>query len=385
MSSNYIPYSRQTIEDDDISAVVTALKSDFLTTGPTITRFEEVFAKYVGAKYAVTVANATAGLHIAVMALDIPKNSEGITSPITFMASANAMVYSGITPRFADIEPNTYNIDVGKIKNTITKKTKIIIPVHFAGQPCEMKQVAKLAKDNKLFVVEDAAHAIGSKYANGKRVGNCEYSDMTVFSFHAVKTMTTGEGGMITTNNHELYEKLLLLRSHGIVRDTENMIDNPGPWYHEMHVLGYNYRLTDIQAALGISQLNKIDKFIARRREIIGKYNQELKNLSWLRIPFENKKDYSAFHLYVLQIDFQRIGKTRKVVMEELFEKGIGTQVHYIPVHLQPYYRKHYGYHEGNCPIAESYYERAISIPLFPMLTDSEVEMIIDVIKNLPI
>jgi UDP-4-amino-4,6-dideoxy-N-acetyl-beta-L-altrosamine transaminase len=376
-------YGFQSIDDKDIRYVIRALKSSFLTTGPYVKQFEKLFAKKTGAKYAVAVSNATAGLHIAVQAADLPVNSEGITSANTFLASSNAFLYNNLKPVFADIDKRTFNIDPNEISKKISKKTSVIIPVHFGGQPCDMDEIIKLIKDKKIIIIEDAAHAIGSKYKNGKMVGSCYCSAMTVFSFHPVKTITTGEGGMITTNNKVYYERLLMLRSHGMTKNPQVLIKNPGPWYYEMHSLGFNYRLTDIQSALGISQLSKLDRFIKRRREIVSKYNQAFKNISWLTVPYEEKGVFSAFHLYVLLIEFNRIKKSRKEVMEILFKKGIGTQVHYIPVYLQPYYSKNFGFKKGACPKAEDYYEKCLSIPLFPSMKNSDVLKVIKSIKEL--
>ena len=382
-----ISYGRQWIDEDDIQAVVEVLKGDFLTQGPKIEEFEKNICDYVGSKYCVAVSNGTAALHLAVASLEIEPGKKGITSPITFMASPNAMVYNDIRPDFVDIDAETYCLDHLKVEEKIDRDTRLIIPVHFAGQPCDMGSLYEIAQDNKLFIVEDAAHAIGSKYSDGTPVGKCKYSDLSTFSFHPVKTITTGEGGAITTNNKDLYEKLLLLRSHGITKDNSKFqIENLkvlGPWYHEMQLLGYNYRLTDIQAGLGISQLKKLDRFVQRRREIVRKYNDEFKSIDWLKIPFEKPDVYSAFHLYVLQIDFSKIGKSRKKVMEELQNKKIGTQVHYIPVHTQPYYRMNFGTNWSDFPIAENYYQKALSIPLYPRMTDEDVNYVIQSIKGL--
>ena len=378
----YINYGRQWIDKSDIKAVLKVLSGDLIAQGPKVEEFEKALCKYTGAKYCVAVSNGTAALHLAVLALDIEKGSEGITTPITFVASSNCLIYNNIKPVFADIDSKTYNIDPNEIVKKITKKTEIIIPVHFAGQPANMKEIRQIAKKNKLFVVEDAAHAIGSKYADDSNVGNCKYSDMTTFSFHPVKTITTGEGGAITTNDKELYNKLLLLRAHGITKYPKECSQYPGPWYYEMQELGFNYRLTDIQAALGISQLKKLNNFIKLRRNIVKKYNHAFSLLPNVIIPYENTNVFSAFHLYVLQIDFAKIGKTRKQVIEELDKKGIGTQVHYIPVHLQPYYKKPFGYKKGDFPIAEKYYDKCLSLPLYPKMTSSEVAYVIKEFKN---
>jgi UDP-4-amino-4,6-dideoxy-N-acetyl-beta-L-altrosamine transaminase len=378
-----IPYGRQNITEEDIQAVIEVLRSDFLTQGPAINAFEDAFAKYVGAKYCVAVSNGTAALHIAVACLEIEKGKEGVTSPNSFLASANCMVYNNIKPSFADINSITYCVDSKSILNAINKNTSLLIPVHFAGQPCEMHEIATVGKENDLFIIEDAAHAIGSRYADGSFVGNCKYSDLTIFSFHPVKTITTGEGGAITTNNKQLYERLLMLRSHGMTNDPNVLNINPGPWYYEMHELGFNYRMTDIQAALGIQQLRKLDAFVSRRREIIKQYNKAFNIIDWLTVPFEKTEGYSAFHLYVLKFDFEKIGKNRKQVMEELLKNGIGTQVHYIPIHTQPYYQINYGFRFGDFPNAENYYQNVVSIPLYPAMTDAECEYVINKILSL--
>jgi dTDP-4-amino-4,6-dideoxygalactose transaminase len=282
-----------------------------------------------------------------------------------------------VKPVFADIDSRTYNIDPAEVEKKLTNKTKVIIAVDFAGQPAQMEKIYAMAKKKKIAVIEDAAHAIGSVYKNGSRVGSCRYSDMTTFSFHPVKTITTGEGGAITTNNKVLYKKLTLLRSHGITKIASDLSMNPGPWYYEMQMLGFNYRMTDIQAALGVSQLKKLARFVGRRRRIVNRYNEAFRNLPNLALPFEAEGVKSAFHLYVLKIDFKKIGLSRKQVMEKLKQMGVGTQVHYIPVHLQPYYKKNFGYKKGNFPICEEYYEQALSFPLFPKMTERDVRLVI--------
>lgn len=379
-----INYGKHWIDDDDIAAVNNVLKSDFITQGPRIGKFEKSLADYVGTKYAVAVTNGTAALHLAVKALNLKKGMEGITSPNTFAASSNCFVYNGLTPGFADIEKKTFCIDPAEIKKRVTSQTKVILPVHFAGQPAEMETIADIAKNNKMYIIEDASHAIGSRYANGGMVGSCCYSDMATFSFHPVKTIATGEGGAITTNDKDLYEKLKMLRNHGITKDPSTFkIQNSkltGPWYYEMQELGFNYRMTDIQAALGISQLKKIDRFIKRRRQVIKKYNQAFETIEWLTTPYEREGVFSAFHLYVLKINFEQINKTRTQVMEELKAKGIGTQVHYIPVHLQPFYRENFGFKQGDFPRAEDYYRQCLTIPLYPKMTDDDVQRVIEAI-----
>ena len=382
-TKKFIPYGKQWINDDDIRSVADVLKSDYLTQGPKVKEFEDKICEYTGAKYCVAVANGTAALHLAVVALKIKKGSEGITSPNTFVASANCMLFNNLIPRFADIDPNTYNINPQNLLRLINKKTRLVIPVHFAGQSVDMPEIYTIAKEYNLFVIEDASHAIGSQYADGSYVGNCRYSNLTTFSFHPVKTITTGEGGAITTNSKDLYERLLMLRSHGITKDETKIKKSPGPWYYEMQILGLNYRLTDIQAALGLSQLKRLNEFKQRRREIVSCYNEAFKNIDWLEIPYEAENLSSCFHLYVIQIDFKKIGKTRKQVMDFLAGKNIGTQVHYIPIHTQPYYRDHFGARFYDCPVAEDYYKKALSIPLFPKMTDADVKHVVKSVISL--
>ena len=374
-------YGKQFLDFGDIWEVIKTLRSDFLTQGPKVAEFENVICKYTGAKYAVTVANATAGLHIAMMALDIGSGDEVITSPITFLASANCALYVGASPKFVDIDSNTACIDVNKLEQEITQKTKVIIPVHFAGQSCDMKAIKAIADKHNLFVVEDSAHAIGSDYLS-KKVGCCEFSDMSIFSFHPVKNMTTGEGGVITTNNEKLYKKLLLLRSHGMTKDQQILTKNDGPWYYEMHEFGFNYRLTDIQASLGISQLKKIEKFKKRRREIVEFYKKSFLNDE--RFSFLEEKDYanSCFHLFPLLIDFDKIKISKKDLFLKLQENGLYLQVHYIPVHLQPFYQK-LGFKEGDFPNAEEYYKKTISLPVYYGLNDGDLSVVVDIMKQL--
>ncbi len=331
---------------------------------------------YTGAKYCVAVANGTAALHLAVAALQIKLPATGVTSSITFLASANALVYNGIQPLFADIDLKTANISPVALVSVIKKDTRVIIPVHFAGRPVDMKKIAVLAAKNKCFVIEDAAHAIGSRYLDGGRVGNCAYSDMTIFSFHPVKAITTGEGGAITTNNKKFYDLLCSLRSHGVIRDPSLMKNSPGPWYYEMRDLGFNYRLTDIQAALGLSQLRKIDRFVGRRRQIVARYNKAFESLPWFcSVSLDDK--LCAYHLYVVRIKFRELGITRRDFMEKLSKLGVGTQVHYIPVYRQPYYQKNFSFSKNDFPNTEKYYEECLSLPLFPAMTDKDVNKVI--------
>jgi UDP-4-amino-4,6-dideoxy-N-acetyl-beta-L-altrosamine transaminase len=386
--NEFINYGRQWIDDVEIKEVLGALTSDFLSSGPKIKEFEEQVSAQTGARYCAAVSSGTAGLHLAVKALDIEAGKEGITSPLTFIATSNSLIYNNLTPNFADIHEKTLCLDPAEFEKNIKQDTAVVIPVHFAGQPAEMEKINEIARKQEIFIIEDAAHAIGSKYENGQPVGSCCYADMIVFSFHPVKTITTGEGGAVTTNDKTLYEKLIMLRNHGMTKDPNKLraqgsSSDVGPWYYEMQELGYNYRMTDIQAALGIGQLKKLDRFIKRRKEIIARYNEAFWNLEWLTVPYERPKVFSALHLYVIRIDFERIKKTRTQVTEELRAKAIGTQVHYIPVHFHPYYREHFGFKKGDYPKAEHYYQQCLSIPLFPKMTDDDVQRVIDAIVEL--
>jgi len=375
--NRFIPYGQQWVDDDDIQAVVEVLKSDYLTTGPVVKEFEKEFARYVGAEYAVAVANGTAALHAAIFAAGIKKGDEVITSPITFAASANCILYQGGTPVFADIDEKTYNIDPVEIEKKITDKTKAIIPVHYTGQPCNMDEIQEIAQKSNLIVIEDAAHALGATY-KGKKIGGL--SEMTIFSFHPVKHITTGEGGMITTNSEELYQRLVQFRNHGITKNPEDYLsfENSGePWYHEQQYLGYNYRLTDIQCALGLSQLKKSELFLKRRREIAQKYNQAFKEMEGIIIPYQEKERSSSWHIYVIQLELEKLKIGRKEIFSELREHNLGVNVHYLPVYYHPYYQQ-LGYQKGICPVAEEFYKKIITLPLYPKMSNGEVEMVID-------
>ena len=360
-------YGKQSLGEDDYAQVLSCLRSDFLTQGPKVKEFEERVALYTGAKYCVAVANGTAALHIATLALGVKKGDEVITSPNTFLASANCILYAGAMPRFCDIDAETANIDCSKIESVVTERTKAIIPVHFAGQSVDMEAVSQIAKRHGLYIIEDAAHAIGSDYKNSK-VGSCMYSDMTVFSFHPVKTITTGEGGAITTNDEQIYRKLLALRSHGMYKDGDML----GNWKYEMRELGFNYRMTDIQASLGLAQFEKLDAFKRRRREIVCYYNK------YLGLEHLVEKDYSnaCFHLYPVLLD------GRDEFYYKAKDVGLSLQVHYIPVHTQSYY-KDLGFKEGDYPVSEEYYSRAISLPLYPALLDEDLAEIVRRIKGI--
>ena len=363
-----IQYGRQSVDEDDIQAVVDVLRGDFLTTGPTVAAFEKAICDYTGAKYAVAIANGTAALHAACFAAGIGEGDEVITTPITFAASSNCVLYCGGISVFADIKPDTYNIDPEDIRRKITDKTKAIIAVHFTGQPCEMDVIHAIAKEYNLLVIEDAAHALGADY-KGTKIG--ALSDMTTFSFHPVKHITTGEGGMITTNDKKLYERLILFRSHGITRREDLMTKNEGGWYYEQLDLGYNYRITDIQCALGVSQIKKLDAFVERRRELVKRYNEAFNGLEGVVCPQQAAGCNNSWHLYVVQVP------NRKEVYDRLREAGIFANVHYIPVYKHPYYQEH-GYDKICCPNAEKLYEHMLSLPLYPGLTDEEQDYVIE-------
>ncbi len=373
MMSKFIPYGKQYIDDDDIQSVVEALKSDYLTTGPKIEEFEKVLAEYTGAKYAVAISNGTAALHAACFAAGVGEGDEVITSPMTFAASANCTLYMGAKPVFADIDPLTYNIDPNDIRKKITKKTKALIPVHFTGQPCHMDEIINIAKEYGIAVIEDGAHALGADY-KGKKVGNI--GDMTTFSFHPVKHITTGEGGAILTNDGKLYEKLVMFRTHGITRNPAIMTKNQGGWYYEQQFLGYNFRMTDIQAALGISQMKKLDFFLSRRREIANIYNKAFAVCEGVIIPYQAEYGVSAWHLYVIKLDSKKLNAGRKEIFDALRSRKIGVNVHYIPVYYHPYYVG-LGYKKGICKNAEELYERIISLPLYPGMSDDDVQYVI--------
>lgn len=375
-----LPYGHQWIDEEDIKAVIEVLRSDWITQGPKVAEFEEEFANYVGSKYAVAVNSGTAALHAACFAAQIEKGNEAITTPITFAASANCVLYQGGTPVFADIDADTLNINPEEIKKKITKKTKALIPVDFTGRPVDLEKILQIARKNNLIVIEDASHALGATY-KGRKIGSI--SDMTIFSFHPVKHITTGEGGMVTTNNKEYYERLKLFRTHGITKDKDKLLNYDGPWYYEMQELGYNYRLTDFQCTLGLSQLKKIDRIIQRRREIVQKYNYEFKDMPEIKIPENNPFDSNpAWHIYMIQLNLERIKVGRRETFEALREENIGVNVHYIPVHFQPYYQKRFGYHKGDFPKAENYYSRAITLPIFPKMTEKDINDVVKAVKK---
>lgn len=376
--ATWLPYGKQSLDEEDIQAVVDVLRGDYLTTGPAILQFERAVANYVGAKYAVAFCNGTAALHAACFAAGIEAGDEVITTPMTFVASANCVLYQGGTPVFADIDPLTYNMDPHELQRKITPRTKAIIPVHFTGQPVDLEQVYAIAREHQLVVIEDAAHALGATY-KGERIG--AYSDMAMFSFHPVKHITSGEGGMITTNNPHFYEQLMQFRTHGITRNREKLTRHEGPWYYEMQFLGYNYRMTDIQAALGASQLKKSDYFLHMRRKYAAMYTEAFVDMPEIVVPFQQEDAESSWHIYVIALQLEQLTATREQIFIALTERNIGVNVHYIPVHLQPFYEQR-GFKYGDYPVAEQLYERLITLPLFPAMTEQDVQDVIVSVKQ---
>lgn len=374
-------YGRQTIEEDDISAVVDTLKGPLITCGPKVAELEKDLCEYTGAKYAVAVSNGTAALHCACIAAGIKEGDEVITTPLTFAASANCVIYCGGTPVFADIDPETYNIDPESIRRCITPKTKAVIAVDYTGQVVKADEIRRICDEYNLVFIEDGAHSIGSSY-NGIKVGNI--ADMTTFSFHPVKTITGGEGGAILTNDKDLYTKLVLAHAHGITHDEELMEDAPheGVWYYEQISLGYNYRMTDFQAALISSQLRKLDRFKGRRKQISDRYNRELSGIKGLILQKEISESDTCRHIYVIRLDLDNLNCTRREFFDDMSSSGVQCQIHYVPVYWFPYYR-HRGYEMGTCPVAEEIYKGIMSIPLYPLLTDEEVEFVIRNIKDI--
>ena len=387
-----IPYGRHFIDEDDIKAVVDVLRGAPLTQGPMVERFERAVADYVGARHAVAVASGTAALHLAAQVAGVGPGNTLVTSPITFVASANAGRYLGADVAFADIDAASVNMSPDSLKNVLAhhKNVKAVIPVHFAGLPCDMPALKQLADQAGATVIEDAAHALGATYPDGKRVGCCAHSAMTIFSFHPVKAIAAGEGGMITTNDDRLYRHLLRLRSHGINKLDDPWLcpeqavtgTEPNPWYYEMQELGFHFRITDLQCALGLSQLGKLEGFLARRRALVARYDSAFAGLAHCRPAQQEGRERSGHHLYVLRIEFAALGITRGHFMNTLRAQGIGTQVHYIPVPAQPYYRA-LGTRPENYPVANHYYEQAVSIPLYYALRDEQQDEVIAAVKAL--
>lgn len=410
-----LPYGRQTITDDDKQAILRVLATDYLTCGPEVEAFEQEFAKMVGAKHAVAVCNATAALHLAMKVLGLGPGDRVVTSPNTFLASANAAAYVGATPDFSDIDTVFHNLDPGMLEKSWKPDTKAVVAVDYAGLPCNMPEIARVARARGGFVIEDACHGVGGSFrAEEKewRLGGHPWADITTFSFHPVKTMTTGEGGILVTDNEDWASKARLLRSHGVTRNasefvglvdktsqasgTRSQLFERGPWYYEMQELGYNYRITDIQCALGRSQLKRLPEFIRRRQEIAAQYNDAFATVEWLSTPTLESKTSAlkssgisfslpdlSLHLYSVEIDYERLGKTRSEVMQELQTRGIGSQVLYIPVYLQPWYRQTFGYAPGKCPNAEEFYGCAISLPIYPAMTARQQDSVIAAVTRL--
>lgn len=382
-----IPYGRQDINQKDIDAIVDVLHSDFLTQGPAVPAFEQSIADYCGVQHAIAVNSATSALHIACLALGVTSGDIVWTTPITFVASANCALYCGATIDFVDIDPRTYNMSVECLTEKLAQAEKngalpkVVIPVHLCGQPCNMKGIHALSKKYGFKIIEDASHAIGGKY-DGEPVGNCRYSDITIFSFHPVKIITTGEGGMALTNDVKLIKRMELLRSHGITRDENEMShDSDGPWYYQQIALGYNYRMTDIQAAMGFSQLQRLDEFVSKRHIIAKRYDSLLVNLP-VDATWQDPDGSSGFHLYVIRLKLEEIAKTHLDVFKGLRNKGIGVNLHYIPVYNQPYYEQ-LGFKTGYCPEAEKYYAEAISLPIYPGLTEMQQDEVISVLGSI--
>jgi UDP-4-amino-4,6-dideoxy-N-acetyl-beta-L-altrosamine transaminase len=376
-----IPYGRQSIDQDDVDAVVAVLRSDFLTQGPAVPAFEKAVADYCGAAHAVAVNSATSALHIACLALGVGPGDRVWTSPITFVASANCALYCGAEVDFVDIDPATFNMSPQALAAKLEaaeregRLPKVVIPVHMAGQSCDMAAIHRLSERYGFRIVEDASHAVGAGY-EGRPVGDARYSDVVVFSFHPVKIVTTAEGGMALTNDPELARLMGLLRSHGVTREAAQMENEPhGAWYYEQVALGFNYRMTDLQAALGLSQMKRIDAFVARRRELAARYDRALADHALVR-PWQHPDSQSSWHLYIVRLDRRRNSADRRQAFDGLRERGVGVNLHYMPVYLQPFYRR-LGFAPGACPEAERYYEEAISVPLYPDLTDAQQDHVV--------
>lgn len=390
MPQSVLGYGRQSIDQADVDAVVSALRSDFLTQGPAVDRFEAALAERVGARHAVAVSSGTAALHIACLAAGMGPGDRGVTAAMTFVASANCFLYAGAEVGFGDIDRETLGLTPASVKNAFaTARVDAVIPVHFAGLAHASTEIRALSKNR--VIIEDAAHSIGGTYADGRPVGCGAYADMSVFSFHPVKTITTGEGGAVVTNDGELAHRLRVLRTHGVERDAARFVGDDiresgraKPWLYEQQMLGFNYRMTDIQAALGLSQLDKLDQFLARRRAIARRYDEAFSSLPHVRLPQSAPADRarSGHHLYIAVFDFAAMGTTRTAFMDKLRGRGIGSQVHYIPVYRQPYYVKRYGIGPTQYPNTENYYAGCLSLPFYPALTDEDVERVIDMVTQ---
>lgn len=382
-----IPYGKQEIIQQDIDAVVEVLYSDFLTQGPKVPEFEKSLMDHTGAQYALAVNSATSALHIACLALGLGEGDWLWTSPITFVASANCGLYCRAKVDFVDIDPNTYNMCPVKLEQKLVEAKakgtlpKVVVPVHLCGQPCDMKAIGKLAKEYGFKVIEDASHAIGGQY-HGQPIGNCEYSDITVFSFHPVKIVTTAEGGAALTNQPELAERMALFRSHGVTRDPALMEgESHGGWYYQQVELGYNYRMTELQAALGVTQMQRLERFVSARHKLAKRYNELLKDLP-VTVPYQLENTYSGLHLYVIRLQLDNIALSHREVFESLRESGVGVNLHYIPVHTQPYYQ-HMGFKQGDFPESERYYQEAISLPMFHGMSLEQQDTVVKVLSDI--
>lgn len=377
--ASFLPYGRQLVDEADIQAVVEVLRSDWLTTGPKVAEFEETFAAYVGASHAISFSSGTAALHAAAFTAGLKPGDEAITTPLTFAATANCILYQGATPVFADVAADTLNLNPAILPERITAKTRAVFAVDYAGHPAELTAILEIAQKHGLIVIEDACHALGAEY-EGARVGSV--ADMTAFSFHPVKHITTGEGGMVTTNNAQFAETLRRFRNHGISSDARQR-QNSGQWYYEMVLLGFNYRLTDIVCALGIQQLKKLESNLARRRAIAARYTAEFRDMPGIIPPVVRSDVNPAWHLYPIRLDLEKLAVGRSEIFHALRAENIGASVHYIPVHLHPYYRVHFGYHGGEFPVAEDAYSRLISLPMFHGMSDQDVEDVIVAVKKI--
>jgi UDP-4-amino-4,6-dideoxy-N-acetyl-beta-L-altrosamine transaminase len=379
--STPLPYGRQSISQEDLYAVIDVLQGDWLTQGPNIADFEARLAIYCGAKYAVAFSSGTAALHLANLVLQVQPNSKVLTTPISFVATTNSIIYAGGIPSFCDIDSHTFNIDPVAVKRALDLDPDIvgIIPVHLGGLVADVEAIFNISRKTGQWIIEDACHALGGSWIDSsdveRRVGDCTFSDMTIFSFHPVKHVTTGEGGAITTNNEAYYKLLLELRSHGITRDSSRLREQHGGWYYEMQRLGFNYRLTDIQAALGAKQLERSDVWAKRRRELVARYDLELKSIAQLTPQHHSEYQKPSYHLYIVRV------KERKRLYDYLRKQNIFTQVHYIPIHMQPFYQDHYGTSQGQYPEAEAYYEEALSLPLFPKMSDEDQQDVIEAVR----
>ncbi|OLP15641.1 UDP-4-amino-4,6-dideoxy-N-acetyl-beta-L-altrosamine transaminase [Leptolyngbya sp. 'hensonii'] len=385
--TSFIPYGRQDIQPPDIAAVLEVLQSDWLTQGPAIERFEQAVANSCGVRYAVAVSSATAALHIACLAIGLGPGDRLWTCPNTFVASANCGLYCGATVGFVDLDPHTYNLSLAELERKLVQAAaagtvpKVLVPVHFAGQSCELARIADLARQYGFRVIEDASHAIGGQY-RGQAIGSCQFSDLAVFSFHPVKIITTGEGGMVLTNQPDLYEALIRLRTHGITRNPALMQEEShGPWYYQQLELGFNYRMTDIQAALGYSQMQRLQEFVTRRRFLADRYTTLLQDLP-LTLPWQHPDTASSWHLYVIRLHLEKLQRSQRQVFEALRQMGIGVNLHYIPVHTQPYYQA-LGFRWGDFPQAEQYYREAISLPLYPGLSLADQDRVIQALSEI--